>query len=159
MKAAAALALVLAAVPVAAGARVATPRPGSAERADIMDAIRAGTHSSATFLVDYLRVTSGRPVNFAYAEVRPSRADTPIPFQGPAFLVKVGAQWKMAWAIGDGGSWPCSNLARGQTRAVEMVGSDATQLFSREFFDALRDRKRDASDNLECDGDLISGKP
>ena len=90
-----------------------TPRPGSLERKQILDALRPAPESGIRFVVHSLRVVKGKGATFAYAAIEPSRQE----YDGGEYILQRGdadgaGQWRKIWAITGGGANSCADIAR-----------------------------------------------
>lgn len=87
-----------------------TPRPGSAERTQILDAIRRDFSRDVRFIVHGLFVMKGRDATFAYADVVPSKGDD----EGGEFILEArgpGRKWRVIWSVRGGGTSDCEEAA------------------------------------------------
>jgi len=89
-----------------------TPRPGSLERKQILDAIRPAPNSQIRFVVHRLRVVKGQGAAFAYAAVEPSRQE----YDGGEYVLQRddrtgAANWRIIWAVTGGGANACADIA------------------------------------------------
>lgn len=125
----------------------ATPAPGSAERAAILDAVRVGTGTSGRVIVDHLR-TDGAA---AYVELHGASADG---MTGKAFLTREGGRWTLAWAVAGGGATACAELSRLYDLAVRRAGDSA--LFSVSFEADRAEADAGAQRGEICLGDILA---
>ena len=85
-----------------------TPRAGSIERKQILDAIRPAPNSAIRFIVHSLRIIKGPAESFAYAAVEPSRQE----YDGGEYILqRTGGQWRVIWAVTGGGANACADIA------------------------------------------------
>jgi hypothetical protein len=148
--------LLFATLTMPVSAREYTPAMGTAERAEIMDAIRGGSGATSVFVVDYLRVERGRGVGVAYAEVHPQHPSAQRPYTGWFLLTDTGQGWEARFGVGSDGANNCAVLAsvyRGAT-AVATAGGASPALFSRRFQTDYADLKAHGPD-LGCVGDIL----
>lgn len=92
--------------------QVITPRAGTIERTQILDAIRPAPDSKIRFVVHNLRVIKGKVATFAYASVEPSRQE----YDGGEYILqrdsaKSAAPWRVIWAVTGGGANACADIA------------------------------------------------
>lgn len=87
-----------------------TPRPGTAERTRILDAIRGNPRNSVRFIVHDLFVIKGKDATFAYAVVEPSKQE----YDGGQYILEArgsGQDWRVIWSVRGGGSSDCDAAA------------------------------------------------
>lgn len=100
-----------------------TPKPGSAERTAILDALRVDiTYPyKIKFRVDILRTFRSKKGAIAYVIAEPSKLEFDA---GTYFLTQVGkGPWKQVWADTGGGSDSCAQGALHYAWAIELIRS------------------------------------
>lgn len=124
LSAAAALAASVVGASPAIAQKPVTPRPGSAERTQILDAIRKDFSKDVRFIVHGLFVMKGRDATFAYANVAPSKEES----DGGEFILEArgpGQKWRVIWSVRGGGTSDCDAAAdyyRSVARYLEARG-------------------------------------
>lgn len=97
-----------------------TPRTGSAERTQILDAIRPSPGSNIRFIVHELRVIPGKTATYAYAAVEPSKQE----YDGGEFLLKNTGGWRVIWSVTGGGTDDCSTAADYYASALALLTAE-----------------------------------
>jgi hypothetical protein len=100
-----------------------TPRPGSAERTAILDALREDVTYPypIKFRVDTLRMFRSKKGAIAYVIAEPAQREFDA---GTYFLTQSGtAPWKQVWADTGGGSDSCAQGALHYAWAMELIRS------------------------------------
>lgn len=114
------VALALFGLTPAAARQVHTPRPGSTERTQILDAIRPSPGSGIRFIVRELRVVAGKTATYAHAAVEPSKQE----YDGGEFLLKNTGGWRVIWSVTGGGTDDCSTAADYYASAITLLNAE-----------------------------------
>jgi hypothetical protein len=133
-----------------------TPKPGSAERMAIMQAIRDGIGSDTVFVVDFLKVAGTSEGGLAYAEVHPVKE---LGFLGWAFLRKSGGQWHFDSAIGSDGANDCAEIAEVYRHPLDLATQAKVApelLFSPSFYADYAEAEEGAKEDVSCVGDIAT---
>ncbi len=126
----------------AAAQQFTTPRTGSIERTQILDAIRPAPDSKIRFVVHSLRVIKGKSATFAFAAVEPSKQE----YDGGEYILqrdsaKSATRWRVIWAVTGGGANACADIAayyNSATQHLAKVGIAVDTLKPRHTSEAKR---------------------
>lgn len=104
----------------AAAQQAYTPRPGTPERTQILNAIRPSPGSNIRFIVHDLRVIEGNNTKYAYAVVEPSKQE----YDGGEFLLKHTDSWRVIWSVTGGGTDGCGTAADYYASALTVLTAE-----------------------------------
>lgn len=110
--------------PPAAAQQVHTPKPGTAERTRILDALRPAPQSKIRFIVHRLKVIEGKTARYAYAVVEPSKQE----YDGGKFLLIFAGGWRVIWSVTGGGTDDCSEAADYYQSALRLLQAEGIDL-------------------------------